>query len=319
MDTIFGSERQGLSTKEQMRQLATLLVTTLELVCQLFTTAESGTATEPPVSPVESRLLLSSKLGISDLVSLAESPSFRYIPQAIREYRIGTKLEKEGHKLEDVHRECQKFVSELEERSRPQVASRLADLNSLTAVMQVCSAAREILPKESSGPSISDACSVALGDKLSAWDRFFRAEFLERIREIISKQLEGAMDGCLEALRCVKTKAVQNGRSPLEQSVDLFTWSESPSDLLSSGSLKGNNLAMKTRGLTPQVQAICGLLDRQLESLLGELEAFPAKDRSQQAWVAVEGHLSSAAVAQLTRWLSFLEQETASSSREPDW
>lgn len=51
---------------------------------------------------------------------------------------------------------------------------------------------------------------------------------------------------------------------------------------------------------------ICGLLDRQLESLLGELEAFPAKDRSQQAWVAVEGHLSSAAVAQLTRYTDLL-------------
>ncbi|EEC12373.1 hypothetical protein IscW_ISCW010140 [Ixodes scapularis] len=321
VESIFSSEKHGSSTREQMTQLATLLLTSLELVQRLFLPSDSSRdRLGRPPSLVEAKLLLASKSDVSDLVNFAESPSFRYLPQAIREYRIGANVQEGGLPTEHVQRECRDFVSKLEESSGPHVVSRLRNLQGLRALAQVCSSVRNILGQE--GPS-SKACVAVLGAELSSKECFFGAKFADRIKEIMTAQLEGAMTACLDTLVSTRAKSRETGTSPLDRERDAFTWSESPVDASLFGgrdTTKGpGSLTMKTRGLSPQVQAICLCLDKQLEALLGKLECFPAEHRDPDTWAMVEDHLAGAATAILSRWLSFVEEEKTSSPEEADW
>ncbi|KAG0423590.1 hypothetical protein HPB47_000629 [Ixodes persulcatus] len=322
VESIFSSEEHGSSTREQMTQLATLLLTSLELVQRLFLPSNSQSRDRQgrPPSLVEAKLLLASQSDVSDLVNFAESPSFRYLPQAIREYRIGANVQEGGLPTEHIQRECRDFVSKLEGSSGPHVVSRLRNLQGLRALAQVCSSVRNILGQE--GPS-SKACVGALGAELSSKERFFGAKFADRIKEIMTAQLEGAMTACLDTLVSTRAKSRETRTSPLDRECDAFTWSESPVDASLFGgrdTTKGpGSLTMKTRGLSPQVQAICLCLDKQLEALLGELECFPAEHRDPDTWALVEDHLAGAATAILNRWLSFVEEEKTSSPGEADW
>lgn len=322
VESIFGSEEQGTSTREQMCQLATLMLTSLELVQRLFVPNDSRPPDHPghPPSLVEAKLLLASQSEVSDLVNFAESPSFRYLPQAIREYRISANVDPDGLPPDLVCRECREFVSKLEESSGPHVVSRLRNLQGLRPLAQVSSAVRDILVQEGPSPK---ACLAVLGEESSSKERFFDGKFADRIKEIMSVQLDGAMSDCLDTLRSTCTKSRETRTSPLEQVRDAFTWSESAVDASLFGgrdSTKGpNSLTMKTRGFSPQVQAICLCLDKQLDTLLTELECFPTEHRDPDTWALVEDHLAGAATAILNKWLSFVEEEKASCPEEADW
>ncbi|CAN7949526.1 unnamed protein product, partial [Ixodes hexagonus] len=321
VESIFSSEEHGSSTREQMCQLATLLLTSLELVQRLFVPNQSRPLDQPArASPslVEAKLLLASQSNVSDLVNFAESPSFRYLPQDIREYRIRANVEDGGLPLDGVQQECRDFVSRLEENSAPHVVSRLRNLQGLRALAQVSLAVRGILGQEE-----PPSCVAVLGEELSSKERFFGSKFADRIKEIMSVQLEGAMATCLDTLVSTKARSAETRTSPLEQERDSFTWSESAVDASLFGgrdSPKGpSSLSMKTRGLSPQVQAVCLCLDKQLEALLAELECFPAEHRDPDTWALVEDHLAGAATTVLGRWLSFVEEEKASSPEEGGW
>lgn len=273
VDQLLGSD--NTSTREQLCGLATLLVSTLQLVQVAFLSSEPSTLVSG-ISEV-------TKSSACDLVSFSESPSFRYAPAPVREFRV--QVNTDAPELEGLQKECRKFVAKVEEQSAERVVSHLGQVHSLQALARLGADLRERLPKEEAelGP-------VVLGEPLSSWDRFFCVHVSNRITELMTLRLDAAMDACLQALS--SAKATAEG-SALEQPCELFTWGAA------AAAASQETLALQTRGLTPQVQALCKSLGSELEGLLEEL----------QPWGSVEEHLEEATTAMLGRWHVFVKAQ----------
>ncbi|KAH8040264.1 hypothetical protein HPB51_009812 [Rhipicephalus microplus] len=99
VDQLVGSD--SVSMREQLCGLATLLVSTLQLVQAAFLTSQPS-ALELRISEV------TKSNTCADLVSFSESPSFRYAPAPIREFRVQVNID--PPKLEILQKECGHFV-----------------------------------------------------------------------------------------------------------------------------------------------------------------------------------------------------------------
>lgn len=282
VDQLLGSD--NASTREQLCGLATLLVSTLQLVQTAFLSSQP--------SALVSRISEVTKSNACDLVSFSESPSFRYAPAPVREFRVQVNLD--APELEVLQKECRQFVAKVEEQSAERVVSHLGQVNSLQALARLGADLRERLPKEE-----AELGSQVLGEPLSSWDRFFCVHVSNRITELMMLRLDAAMDACLQALS--SAKAAEKG-SALEQPCEQFTWGAAAAAALQDA------LALQTRGLAPQVQALCKSLGSELESLLEEL----------QPWGSVEEHLEEATTSMLGRWHTFVKAQVDSPTNA-DW
>nr|XP_037290429.1 conserved oligomeric Golgi complex subunit 1-like isoform X1 [Rhipicephalus microplus] len=289
VDQLVGSD--SVSMREQLCGLATLLVSTLQLVQAAFLTSQPS-ALELRISEV------TKSNTCADLVSFSESPSFRYAPAPIREFRVQVNID--PPKLEILQKECGHFVKNVEEKSVDRIVSHLSQLNSLQGLARLGADLREWLPKEE-----AELGTLVLGEQLSLWNQFFRVHVGNRITELISLQLNAAMDSCLQALEAVKTGA---RGSVLEQPCEDFTWRTLSQDHLNAHRSSQEVLVLQTQGLTPQVQALCKSLCQRLERLLEEL----------RPWGSMEEDLQQATVAMLGRWHSFVNSEMAHST-DTDW
>lgn len=288
VDQLVGSD--SVSTREQLCGLATLLVSTLQLVQTAFLSSQP--------SALESRLSEVTKSSACDLVSFSESPSFRYAPALVREFRVQVNLD--TPQLEVLQKECCQFVKNVEEKSVERIVSHLSQLHSLQALARLGADLRERLPKEE-----AELGTLVLGEQLSSWNQFFRVHIGNRITELISLQLNAALDSCLQALNAVKAGA---RGSVLEQPCEYFTWKTVSQELLNTQRSSQEVLVLQTRGLTPQVQALCKSLCQHLERLLEEL----------RPWGSMEEDLEQATAAMLSRWHAFVDSEMAHSS-DADW
>lgn len=283
-------ESDSVSIREQLCGLASLLVSTLQLVQAAFMGSQP--------SALESRISEVTKSSACDLVSFSESPSFRYAPETIREFRVQVNLD--APKLEVLQKECRHFVKNVEEKSVERIVSHLSQLHSLQGLARLGADLRERLPKEE-----AELGTLVLGDQLSSWNRFFQVHMGNRIKELISLQLNAAMDSCLQALKAVELGA---RGSALEQPCEDFTWRTASQELLNTHRSSQEVLVLQTQGLTPQVQVLCKSLCQHLERLLEEL----------RPWGSMEEDLEQATTAMLDRWHSFVDSEIAHSSNA-DW
>ncbi|XP_075535733.1 conserved oligomeric Golgi complex subunit 1 isoform X2 [Dermacentor variabilis] len=288
VDQLVGSD--SVSTREQLCGLAALLVSTLQLVQAAFLSSQP--------SALESRLSEVTKSSACDLVSFSESPSFRYAPAPVREFHVQVKLD--TPQLEVLQKECRQFVKNVEEKSVQHVVSHLSQLHSLQALARLGADLRERLPKEE-----AELGTLVLGEQLSSWNQFFHVHVGNRITELISLHLNAAMDSCLQALSALKAGA---RGSVLEQPCEDFTWKAVSQELLNTQRSSQEVLALQTRGLTPQVQALCKSFCQHLECLLEEL----------RPWGSMEKDLEQATAAMLSRWHAFVDLEMAHSS-DADW
>lgn len=288
VDQLLGSD--NVSTREQLCGLANLLVSTLQLVQVAFLTSQP--------SALESRISDVTKSNACNLVSFSESPSFRYAPAPVREFQVQVNLD--PPQLEILQKECRQFVNNVQKKSVERVVSRLTELHSLHALARLGADLRERLPKEETELGV-----LVLGEQLSSWDQFFRVHVENRITELMSLQLNAAMDSCLHALRSIK--GTSKG-SVLEQPCEEFTWRAPSQELLSTQRSLQETLALQTRGLAPQVQVLCKSLGQELERLLEEL----------RPWGSVEEDLERATEAMLSRWHAFVDKELASQN-DTDW
>uniref|UniRef100_A0A131Z5T9 Conserved oligomeric Golgi complex subunit 1 n=1 Tax=Rhipicephalus appendiculatus TaxID=34631 RepID=A0A131Z5T9_RHIAP len=288
VDQLVGSD--SVSMRERLCGLATLLVSTLQLVQAAFLISQP--------SALELRISEVTKSNACDLVNFSESPSFRYAPAPIREFHVQANVDPPI--LEVLQKECGHFVKNVEEKSMERIVSHLSQLHSLQGLARLGADLRERLPKEE-----AELGTLVLGEQLSLWNQFFRVHVGNRITELISLQLNAAMDSCLQALEAVKAGA---RGSVLEQPCEDFTWKTVSQEHLNTHRSFQEVLVLQTRGLTPQVQALCKCLCQHLERLLEEL----------RPWGSVEEDLEQATVAMLGRWHSFVASEMAHSS-DADW
>ncbi|XP_037511875.1 conserved oligomeric Golgi complex subunit 1 isoform X1 [Rhipicephalus sanguineus] len=289
VDQLVGSD--SVSMREQLCGLATLLVSTLQLVQAAFLTSQP--------SALESRISeVTKSSACADLVSFSESPSFRYAPAPVRAFHVQVNLDPPI--LEVLQKECGQFVKNVEEKSVEPVVFHLSQLHSLQGLARLGADLRERLPKEE-----AELGTLVLGEQLSLWNQFFSVHVGNRITELIRLQLNAAMDSCLQALEAVKAGA---RGSVLEQPCEDFTWRTVSQEHLNTHPSFQEVLVLQTRGLTPQVQALCKSLCQHLECLLEEL----------RPWGSVEEDLEQATVAMLGRWHSFVDSEMAHSS-DADW
>ncbi|KAL1475385.1 hypothetical protein MTO96_019827 [Rhipicephalus appendiculatus] len=289
VDQLVGSD--SVSMRERLCGLATLLVSTLQLVQAAFLISQPS-ALELRISEV------TKSNACADLVNFSESPSFRYAPAPIREFHVQANVDPPI--LEVLQKECGHFVKNVEEKSMERIVSHLSQLHSLQGLARLGADLRERLPKEE-----AELGTLVLGEQLSLWNQFFRVHVGNRITELISLQLNAAMDSCLQALEAVKAGA---RGSVLEQPCEDFTWKTVSQEHLNTHRSFQEVLVLQTRGLTPQVQALCKCLCQHLERLLEEL----------RPWGSVEEDLEQATVAMLGRWHSFVASEMAHSS-DADW
>ncbi|KAH9370373.1 hypothetical protein HPB48_006709 [Haemaphysalis longicornis] len=228
VDQLLGSD--NASTREQLCGLATLLVSTLQLVQTAFLSSQP-----------------------SALVSrISEVTKSNACGPLLVSCRFGKLLR------EPIIPICPSTCPRVEEQSAERVVSHLGQVNSLQALARLGADLRERLPKE-----------------------------------LMMLRLDAAMDACLQALS--SAKAAEKG-SALEQPCEQFTWGAA------AAAASQDALALQTRGLAPQVQALCKSLGSELESLLEEL----------QPWGSVEEHLEEATTSMLGRWHTFVKAQVDS-------
>ncbi|XP_064475114.1 conserved oligomeric Golgi complex subunit 1-like [Ornithodoros turicata] len=325
---IFSSGKRGsVTTREQMSHLASLVISTFRLLHSIFLCRSDG---HP--SLVESELKKATDPHSPDLVHLIDSPgsvSSSYIPQVIREYRIKLRTVPRSVEAPKIQQELRTFVEKLETQSQPYVASQLKYLQSSKAVIQVGLAVQELLSEQDKEfPPWDDICIDLLGEKFSVWATIFQGKCMERIKVIVSLQMDNAMDSCIELLTNTKKKARENGMSPLEQSADVSTWTETVGDWSSSKIFSSHHgkkswecgtLATKARGHTAQIQGICNMLDKNLKNIHQDLEALTPESSTAEERQIISSHVHTSTTVIIKRFLDFVQKELQSTEPDKDW
>ncbi|XP_023692748.2 conserved oligomeric Golgi complex subunit 1 isoform X1 [Paramormyrops kingsleyae] len=298
---LLNQPQHGAGIKTQVCSLVELLVTTLYQAYAVFYLPPEGSPQDPCLS---CGLLFSTLEGATSSKpaggrnrvlqeDMAPGGWFRYLPPSVTEFQPALRSLAQPIQREQLRDSLQQWIDTCKEDIRQAVGSLLVYVKSLKALASIRDAVWDLLASDSVSQNWAAVCQRLLGRPLAFWEDFLQQLFLQRLQALTQEALDGISASCRQllstSLQELGMGAVPGDSSRValfEGDVASFLWSESPGDLPNdaawvSASVRGapapghpGGLAMKTRAVTPRVQAFCASMDARLRVQLDDLQHY---------------------------------------------
>ena len=233
--------------------------------------------------------------------NVSVSPVMKYLPSIIKDFCPSVVVKKdpltvsrsnEDSRLteEYLQLECTNWLDRVHDMISEGTAKVLSHVNTLGGISIIRRGVYDFLSysesKDNSTSLVEDWNSVCLSTikrNVNIWDEFYRNLFRDRVEELITKEIEKAVQYLKEKIE-----------SPSSQSSELetaeFIWSEpNISDARIDRTSEKDQavktftaLELKARSYSPSVQAICEKFDAMLQALMYDLGAYVKSDNEDE-------------------------------------
>lgn len=294
IEKLFHIQDQGISTKTQACNLASLLTDTFHLTNKIFYPlyVNEFSSQEGNTNLLLKKLhIITNKdyPGPLSLLDIKTCYSLKYLPSSITEFRPRLKTTLSVPSEEELKTICDTWIQKAIQAIHSGLEQYLQFINTIKGLTTIQQSVVEQL--EEISEEWSETCKNMLNSHINVWDTFFKPVFINRIKTIISSHLQEAINICindidktLEALKYAKTEQTEY----LENELISYIWTESPLDISPglgwfSHSQRqlwdSGNIGMKAKGYTPKVQKITKELDRMFQTLVEDLSYFSSQNQ----------------------------------------
>ncbi|GFQ69729.1 conserved oligomeric Golgi complex subunit 1 [Trichonephila clavata] len=284
LTSIFRPEK---SAKEQICEFVTVVQSTFKMIHVLLfpedqNESKNGYRTNVLYKEILN-LISKEKPGPVSLLDFQSSPTFKFLPSSITDFRPSLTLTLEPCDAEFLQPKCKDWLNYIQESFQTELRSLLNYVSSVQSLALIREAVFDKLCEVENWDKI---CNDLLNQSFSIWDSFLKNCFWERIETIVNEQVKSAIEFCEKDVEETLYKiGLETGNSEMEieKNISLYVWKESPNDVMDNiawhprhhrNFWNSGELSLKAMGFTPKIQSICKNLDDQLESVVKDISYF---------------------------------------------
>ncbi|GFU32096.1 conserved oligomeric Golgi complex subunit 1 [Nephila pilipes] len=194
LSSIFRPEK---SAKDQICEFVTVVQSTFKIIHVLLYPEdknESNNGYRTNVLYKEILNLISKeKPGPVSLLDFQSSPTFKFLPSSITDFRPSLTLTLEPCCAEFLRPKCKDWLNYIQESFQTELRSLLNYVNSVQSLALIREAVFDKLCEVKNWDKI---CNDLLNQSFSIWDSFLKNCFWERIETIVNEQVKSAVEFC---------------------------------------------------------------------------------------------------------------------------
>ncbi|XP_033750084.1 conserved oligomeric Golgi complex subunit 1-like [Pecten maximus] len=289
---------QTEGVKDQVCTVVKLITTTIHQIHSVFYQGDSS------AMGVSSNLLVtilttvtSQKQHESGLLDFHQSSSLKSLPSSVLDFCPTLRSHATPVSVQYLQDNCQQWIDTCIRDVKHGVGKLLGFVNTVKRLADIRDAVWELLSQDDSMTDWQGVCSRILNRKLSSWEDFLWALFLDRVKALMKYQLDTATELTKRQVSklVMEIGSIEDGSSELEVDLSKFIWCEGSGDIQAnmawttasartSSEQAPSGLLMKAKAYTPVIQSLCHNYDDKLLTLIEDCKHYiqPADDKDTQ-------------------------------------
>nr|XP_026493363.1 conserved oligomeric Golgi complex subunit 1 [Vanessa tameamea] len=255
-----------------------IVLKTVELVYACFVENEGGAVLEKL-----NELYQTNSQPLLELVQYSDPSALKLLPTAVTSYRLSSNKELHPLAKDEITGCVQKWSVWVKSFINENVQALLQNITRVKVLQEI----RQETFKIESPPNWSSICQSLDIPEVHVWCHYFQPLLTSRVKAIIDNRWQKVYDAFKTQLLVDLTKVSSDSEVEKEADINWFVWK----DLIGETVIESRNEVVKVmnslmigmsrqdRGLTPNLEKLCQILDDELQKLLEDLKEYLYKDR----------------------------------------